>query len=210
MLFEEAFTHPSAHKTKHYERLEFLGDAVVELITTKYLFNNFPHYPEGKMTKLRALVVSRPSLAAFARELEFKNYMVFSSGERQNNGSEKESNLSNTYEAFIGAIYLDQGYSEAERIFLYSAQKILSKGYKDKTGIDNPKGKLQELLQAIIPLAPIYEVISQEGPDHSKTFLVRVIWNGHVLGQGQGHSKKSAESQAALESLKTKSWKTLN
>lgn len=205
-LYAEALTHPSAHKSCHYERLEFLGDAVIELITTEYIFHKFPKYPEGKMTKLRALTVSRPTLAQFARKLEFGEIMVFSSGERQNKGKDKDSNLSNAFEAFMGAIYLDLGYKEAERVFLYCASEILDAGYKDQTGIDNPKGKLQEILQGIVPVAPTYEVISEGGPDHEKVFIVEVHWEGKLLSKGEGSSKKAAESKAALEALNKKAW----
>lgn len=207
-LYKEALTHPSASKSKNYERLEFLGDAVIELIATRYIFDTFPQYPEGKMTKLRALVVSRPSLASFAESIELGGVIKFSSGERQNKGREKDSNLSNSFEAVIGAIYLDLGYEQAEKVFLSCAQGLLDAGYEEKTGNDNPKGKLQEVLQAIIPIAPTYKVISEKGPDHDKIFVVEVHWEGRVLSVGAGASKKVAESSAALEALKNKEWDT--
>jgi len=205
-LFQVALTHPSANKSKNYERLEFLGDAVIELITTQYIFHHFPKYPEGKMTKLRARVVSRPSLALFARELSLGSYISFSSGERHNKGPERDSNLSNSFEALIGATYLDLGFSEAERVFLSLAKPMLDRGYQELTGSDNPKGKLQETLQAIKPLAPIYHTLSESGPDHRKVFKVEVTWGDISLAIGEGSSKKFAESNAATKALEEKKW----
>ena len=206
-LYSEALTHPSANKSINYERLEFLGDAVIELVTTQYIFQHFPAYPEGKMTKLRALVVSRPSLADFANQIGLGEVIVFSPGERKNKGKDKASNLSNAFEALIGAIYLDLGFNEAHRIFLLCAKNLLDSGYKDKTGIDNPKGKLQETLQAIVPISPTYTVISEQGPDHDKVFIVEVFWEGKMLSKGRGSSKKAAESNAALLALEGEGWK---
>ena len=205
-LYTEALTHPSANKSKNYERLEFLGDAVIELVATQYIFQHFPTYPEGKMTKLRALTVSRPSLADFARQIGLEKVIVFSSGERKNKGKDKASNLSNAFEALLGAIYLDLGFEEAERVFLFCAKNLLDSGYEEKTGIDNPKGKLQETLQAIVPIAPTYTVISEQGPDHDKVFIVEVFWEGKMLSQGRGASKKAAESNAAMLALKAEGW----
>ena len=205
-LYRTALTHPSANKKQNYERLEFLGDAVIELITTQYLFHKFPDYPEGKMTKLRARVVSRPSLASFARELGIPSVLILSSGERGNRGLEKDTNLCNAFEAILGAIYLDQGYDTAKDVFLQCAQSLLDEGYSEKTASDNPKGKLQEVLQAIKPVAPRYEIISEKGPDHDKIFVVEVYWLGTLLGTGKGSSKKLAESAAALNALEQKGW----
>jgi len=205
-LYRTALTHPSANKKNNYERLEFLGDAVIELIATQYIFQKFPNYPEGKMTKLRARTVSRPTLASFARELGIPNAMTFSAGERSNKGEEKDTNLCNAFEALMGAIYLDQGYPVAESCFIACARSIMNQGYTEKTGIDNPKGKLQELLQAIQPTAPQYQLVSAEGPDHNKTFVVEVYWLDNLLGTGQGTSKQRAESDAALNALSKKMW----
>ncbi len=207
-LYNEALTHPSASKKTNYERLEFLGDAVIELITTQYVFHKFPKYPEGKMTKLRAKIVSRPSLAKFARDLELAEEMKFSAGERGNKGLEKDTNLCNAFEALMGAIYLDLGYESAEKAFLSCAQATLDEGYLEQTGIDNPKGKLQEILQAIKPVAPNYEIISESGPDHEKNYLMEVHWLGTLLGKGHGGSKKLAESAAAMNALEQKMWHT--
>ncbi len=205
-LYSEALTHPSANKQVNYERLEFLGDAVIELITTQYLYKKFPDYPEGKMTKLRARVVSRPSLATFARELGIPDAMTFSSGERSNRGMEKDTNLCNAFEAIMGAIYLDLGYEIASEAFLLCAKRTLDAGYQELTESDNPKGKLQEILQAIKPVAPSYELISSKGPDHEKTFVVKVSWLEKFLGEGCGGSKKLAESAAALNALELQNW----
>lgn len=206
-LFDEALTHPSVRKKQNYERLEFLGDAVIELIATNYIFNKHPNYTEGKMTKLRALVVSRPSLASFAESAGLGEIVKFSAGELKNKGRYKQSNLSNAFEAVLGAIFIDQGYDKACEVFISYAQEMLDAGYLEKTGIDNPKGKLQELLQAFEPVAPIYKLLSHKGPDHQKCFVVEVSWLGHKLAQGQGTSKKFAESDAAMVALDTESWK---
>jgi len=124
-LYWTALTHPSADRSDNYERLEFLGDAVIELITTQYIFEKFPNYPEGKMTKLRALTVSRPTLASFARDLGLPAQMKLSSGERGNRGLEKDTNLCNCFEAFIGAIHLDLGYDLARESFLQCAKSLI-------------------------------------------------------------------------------------
>ena len=209
-LYYEALTHPSANKSRNYERLEYLSDAVIELIATEYIYTKFPKYPEGKMTKLRALVVSRPSLAKFASMLKLTDYMKFSEGELRNKGREKDRTQCNAFEATLGAIYLDQGFAKAEQIFLSCAKAMLDEGYVQETGIDNPKGKLQEILQAIVPVAPLYELLSEKGPDHNKVFTVRVIWQETELGQGQGSSKKAAESAAALSAVQNESWKSIS
>jgi len=204
--YELALTHPSVSRKANYERLEFLGDAVIELITTEYLFHKYPDYPEGKMTKLRAKVVARPSLAGFARQLSLPQYMRFSPGERRSKGHDKDTNLCNAFEAFIGAIYLDLGYAEAERVFLHCSRTTLDAGYLDLTGEENPKGRLQEILQAIHPVAPEYRLISEDGPDHQRVFQSEVYWQQRQLGLGKGSSKKAAESAAALNALEKSSW----
>ncbi len=207
-LYDEALTHPSANKKVNYERLEYLGDAVIELISTQYIFSNYPEYLEGKMTKLRALVVSRPSLAMFAESIQLGDYIKFSTGELKNGGRTKKTNLSNAFEALVAAIYLDLGYDEAQKLFLKCAQPLLDKGYTEKTGIDNPKGKLQEILQDIVSEAPVYEVLSETGPDHNKQFKVRVSWQNKHLAEGVGGSKKAAERVSALLALESRLWES--
>lgn len=210
-LYERALTHPSFrinHKqAPHYERLEFLGDAVIEMISTEFIFHQFPQYKEGPMTKLRAKVVSRPSLAEFAQSISLGDFLRLNSAEEENNGRTKATNLCNAYEALLGAIYLDLGFSQAKQVFLKHAQTKLEEGYPDVPIEDNPKGALQELLQAKGDGGPEYTILSSDGPDHLRTFISQVSWNEMILGTGSGTSKKTADAEAAKDALQKRLWK---
>jgi ribonuclease-3 len=211
LLLAEALTHPSlGHETqeRHFDnqRLEFLGDAVLQLVITEHLFRYFGGEPEGKLTKLRSRLVSRETLRAHAGALDLGGHLLMGRGEEASGGRERASTLGDAFEALIGAIYLDSNFEEARKFILAQARADLESVAQEPVDI-NPKGDLQELLQAISPTSPVYETISETGPEHDKTFVVRAVWEGKELGQGTGRSKKQAETAAAEEALKLKRWK---
>ena len=210
LLLAEALTHPSLrHETQRRQfdnqRLEFLGDAVLQLVITEYLFVSFTREAEGHLTKLRSRLVSRESLRQKAAALELGQHLMLGRGEEASGGRVRDSTLADAFEALIGAIYLDSDLATVRRIILDEMGDELALIAEDPVDI-NPKGHLQELLQAISPRSPIYELISQTGPEHAKTFVVRVVWEGTNLGEGTGRSKKYAEIAAAVESLKLRKW----
>jgi len=210
LLLAEALTHPSlGHETQHYhfdnQRLEFLGDAVLQLVISEYLFRRFSGEAEGQLTKLRSRLVSRETLKMHAAALDLGRYLLMGRGEEASGGRERTSTLADAFEALIGAIYLDGGLDTAREFILKQAHSDLAQLAEEPVEI-NPKGHLQELLQSISPRSPVYELISQSGPEHEKTFIVQAVWEGIVLGQGSGRSKKQAETAAALEAMKFKRW----
>src|SRR5262249_27933015 len=210
LLLAEALTHPSlGHETQRYhfdyQRLEFLGDAVLQLVITEYLFRNFRVEAEGQLTKLRSRLVSRDALKMHAAALNLGRYILMGRGEEASGGRERTSTLADTFEALIGALYLDGGLEVAKNFVLTRTSGDLEKLAEEPVDI-NPKGDLQELLQSISPRSPIYELVSQSGPEHEKTFVSQVVWEGIVLGQGSGRSKKQAETAAALEALNSRRW----
>ncbi len=205
LLLKTALTHCSyinEHKStnEHNERLEFLGDAVLELIVSDYLFREYPKRPEGELTSFRAALVRTESLAHTAKELNIGKYLLLSKGEERTGGREKEYLLANAYEAIIGAIYLDQGYSESKHFVLNSLTGKLSNIIKKRLDIDS-KTKIQEISQEKYKITPVYEVISEVGPDHEKTFTVVVKIDEKIIGEGIGPSKQKAEEMAAAEGL---------
>lgn len=202
----EALTHRSylnEHKSSrsHNERLEFLGDAVLELVISDYLFKEFPDRPEGELTSFRSALVRTDSLADTAREIEIGESILLSKGEEDTGGRTKSYLLANALEALIGAIYLDQGY-EKSREFVYEyLVKKLPDIVKNRSDIDS-KTKIQEVAQAKYKATPTYEVRSEEGPDHDKHFTVIVKINEKEIGEGTGSSKQRAEEDAATKGLK--------
>ena len=210
LLLAEAMTHPSlGHETQRHhfdnQRLEFLGDAVLQLIITEHLYTMFPREAEGRLTKLRSRLVSREALRGHAAKLELGQFLMMGRGEEACGGRERTSTLADAFEALLGAIYLDTNLDTARRFVLTLAADDLAQLEVEPIDI-NPKGHLQELLQAISPRSPVYELISEQGPEHEKTFVVRVVWEGMPLGEGSGRSKKQAETAAALQAMQTKAW----
>lgn len=210
LLLAEALTHPSLrHETQRHhfdnQRLEFLGDAVIQLVVTEHLFGHFKDEAEGKLTKLRARLVSREALTVHASTLDLGSYLMMGRGEEASGGRERNSTLADAFEALVGAIYLDSDLVTARRFILEQAARDLAQVVEEPIDV-NPKGQLQELLQAISPRSPAYEVISQSGPEHEKTFVVRALWEGITLGEGTGRSKKQAETAAAVEAMREKLW----
>ena len=210
LLLAEALTHPSlAHEAQRYhfdyQRLEFLGDAVLQLVVTQYLFSHFQAEAEGQLTKLRSRLVSRDALRMHAAALDLGRYILMGRGEEASGGRERTSTLADAFEALIGALYLDGGLNVAKNFILTQTRADLAKLAEEPVDF-NPKGDLQELLQSISPRSPLYELVSQSGPEHEKTFVSEVLWEGIVLGEGTGRSKKQAETAAALEALQLKRW----
>lgn len=204
-LLELALTHPSvAHEqgapVLHNQRLEFLGDAVLQLVLTHELYMKFPTFGEGPLTKARAKLVNRRTLVDKGRALGLGAQLILSRGEEVHGGRDRPSALADTYEAVLGAIYLDGGFAAAEKFILNQFNETLG-GVTVLPTLENPKGELQELLQARSSDAPQYHVVSASGPDHDRIFECTVHHNGHELARGRGKSKKEAESAAALAAL---------
>ncbi len=215
-LLRLALTHPSvAHESgpagaggdetqrrpAHNQRLEFLGDAVLQLVLTRELYEKFPAFDEGPLTKARAKFVNRRTLAERARVLGLGAYLILSHGEETHGGRERPSALADTFEALLGAIFLDGGFETAREFILREFGAAFGKLSVLPT-IENPKGELQELLQACSPEAPEYRVVSTAGPDHDREFECVVHHGGVELARGRGKSKKAAESDAARAALK--------
>src|SRR5947208_3227003 len=210
LLLAEALTHPSVgHESqrKHFDnqRLEFLGDAILQLVVTEYLFRNFGSEAEGQLTKLRSRLVSRDALKMHAAALDLGRYLMMGRGEEASGGRARMSTLADAFEALIGAIYLDSDLETARKFILSQAQSDLEQLAEEPVDI-NPKGHLQELLQSISPSSPVYELVSQSGPEHAKTFVVKAVWEGIVLCEGTGQNKKQAETAAAIQAMELRRW----
>ena len=205
-LLRLALTHPSvAHEANtaiaHNQRLEFLGDAVLQLVLTRELYEKFPAFDEGPLTKARAKLVNRRTLAEHSRALGLGAHLILGHGEATHGGRERPSALADAFEALLGAIFLDGGFDTAREFILREFSPAFGKLSVLPT-IENPKGELQELLQARSPEAPEYRTISATGPDHDRVFECIVEHDGAELARGSGKSKKAAESDAALAALK--------
>ncbi len=207
-LLEEALTHRSYLNEypgagAHNERLEFLGDAVLELIVTEYLFHAYPDYQEGQLTSLRAALVNYQMLSKIAKEIGLDEYLRLSRGEAKDTGRARDVILANAIEALIGAIYLDAGYKGAEAFIKKFVMNHLDEVIENKLYRD-PKSTLQEIVQEDFKITPVYKVISETGPDHSKEFVVGVFFGEELKAEGRGLSKQDAEmkaAEAALEEL---------
>ena len=205
-LLQEALTHPSCgHELRQHipdnQRLEFLGDAVLQLVLTRKLFNQFPSYDEGRLTRLRAAIVNRKTLESIALRFQLGEFLILGRGEMLNQGRTKTSNLADAMESVIGAVFIDSNF-EHTCSWLEPLLHELVEEHKDKSEFFNPKGALQECLQARGKATPDYVVQSEEGPDHSKNYVVAVVSDGEELGRGSGPSKKAAEIEAASDALK--------
>ncbi len=200
-LYEEALTHTSyAHEAgnrPHNERLEFLGDAVLELVISEYLFKSFPAYPEGKLTQMRHNVVNEKSLATLARQLNLGEYIRLGRGEVISGGAEKPSLLADALEALIGALFLDGGYEQTSSRLIALFQPMLVAIGKGLFPVADFKTMLQEKCQFLTGKTPTYTIVGEVGLQHDKTFEAAVDLDGLVIGQGSGKSKKEAEQAAA-------------
>jgi ribonuclease III len=211
-LLKQAVTHRSylnEHRSfnlEHNERLEFLGDAVLELVVTEYLYKNFPN-PEGEMTNWRAALVNGEMLAKIAKRLGVEDYLLMSRGEAKDTGRARQYLLANAMEAIIGAIYLDQkkGYEICQKFIMSNVICELANIIKNKLYLD-PKSRFQEEAQDKIGVTPSYRVISESGPDHDKKFIVGVYLGDELVAQGEGNSKQEGQRQAAEKGLETKGW----
>jgi len=207
LLLETALTHRSAlnerisSSSESNERLEFLGDAVLELITTKFLFNKFPNEPEGVLTAYRSSLVKTTTLAEVAIELSLGEKLYMSRGEEATGGRNNPGLLADTTEAIIGAIYLDQGYETTKQFLEKNLFNKFEQIKKEKLYQDS-KSVLQEIVQAKGFEAPIYKVTKEDGPDHDKQFTIEVLVNSQPTGIGVGKSKQLAQQAAAEEALK--------
>ncbi|MDA7934343.1 ribonuclease III [Akkermansiaceae bacterium] len=211
-LLKEALSHPSLSSEirpapPDNQRLEYLGDAVVELVVSSHLYHHFPEFQEGILTQLRASVVSKPALATAARAIDLGSALFMSNGEAGSGGRDRDSNLADALEAILGAIYLDGGLESAREVALQLLGAQLEE-LNPKQAQGNSKGELQEILQQLNPESPVYKVVSEEGPPHDRTFVCEVTWKGQTLGQGRGPSKKSAEAEAAQVALAARIWST--
>jgi ribonuclease-3 len=201
-LLEQAFTHlsylnenPDFARPSN-ERLEFLGDAILNFIVAEKLYKEFPKLPEGELTEIRASLVCRDTLAELASSLKLGDWLLLGRGEEANGGRAKASNLANAMEALIGALYLDQGLARARRFILRQLKPELEKIKAGKT-TPNYKALVQEFIQGQKRPTPVYRLVEATGPDHSKQFTAEILVEGEALGKGTGKSKKTAEIQAA-------------
>ena len=183
------------------ERLEFLGDAVLEIVATEYLYLNYPH-PEGELTNFRSALVNYRMLSDIAKRLKIEDFLLMSKGEAKDTGRARQVILANAIEAVIGAIYLDQGYDVAKDFILREIVVELP-GIINKGAYLDPKSKLQEIVQEKAGVTPTYQVISESGPDHDKVFVVGVYLVDRRVGEGRGPSKQEAEVAAAQNALST-------
>ncbi len=204
-LLRLALTHPSvAHEspgvTQHNQRLEFLGDSVLGLILTRELYEKFPGVGEGPLTKARAQMVNRRTLAEQSQRLGVGEHLILSRGEEASGGRKRQSALADAFEAVTGAIFLDGGFEVARDFILRNFRDAFGE-LTEIPNLENPKGELQEMLQAKSPEAPQYELTYMTGPDHDRVFECAVFHCGVEMGRGRGKSKKAAESEAALAAL---------
>lgn len=210
-LLTQAFVHRSYLNENpdfylsHNERLEFLGDAVLELAVTQSLYHEYPDKPEGELTTWRAALVNAKILASIAKDLGFNDFLLLSRGEAKETGKAREYILANTMEAFIGALYLDQG--------LKGAEKFITKHILDKLPhileaklFQDAKSTFQEIAQEKVGITPIYTVLKEWGPDHAKHFRIAVFLNKERVAEGEGSSKQEAEQDAAKNALESKNW----
>ena len=202
-LLAHAMTHSSFANERHWdktkcnERLEFLGDAVLELLSSEFLFKNYPTMPEGEMTKLRASLVCEPTLAFCAEDISLGDYLLLGKGEDQTGGRKRPSVVSDAMEAMIGAIYLDGGLANAKEF----VHRFILNDIEHKQLFYDSKTILQEIVQAEYKDSLVYEMVKEDGPDHNKTFEVCVKIGGRVIGRGTGRTKKSAEQVAAYHGI---------
>lgn len=210
-LYNTAFIHRSyvnehrGEKVKDNERLEFLGDAVLELVATKHLFEKYPNQSEGQMTSYRSALVKGKHLAEVGVELELGQYLFLSRGEERSGGRTKKYILANVVEALIGAIYLDHGYEKTEKFIEKFVLKKLDEIIEQELHID-AKSRFQEEAQEREGVTPHYEVLEEKGPDHKKDFTMGAYIGDKLIAKGEGASKKKAENDAAEKALKVKRW----
>jgi len=210
-LLEQAFIHRSyinenpGTRLSHNERLEFLGDAILELIVTDFLYKKYPSYTEGELTALRSALVNAVIISEIASNIGMNEYLLLSKGEAKDNGKARSYILANTYEAYIGALYLDQGIEVVgkfvHKTILPKTEEIVSKKlWRDA------KSLVQEKAQEFVNFTPAYKVLHESGPDHDKHFTIGIYFGSNMIAEGKGQSKQEAEQKAAEAALKVKNW----
>lgn len=210
-LLEQAFIHRSfinenpRSGLEHNERLEFLGDAILELVTTEFLYAHYPHHNEGDLTAYRSALVNAVTLGEVATSLNFNDLIKLSKGEAKDTSRARGSILADAYEAFLGALYLDQGYEQVRdfvsKTLLVKTDDVIQKGlYKD------PKSFVQEKSQEEVGVTPVYKLIEEMGPDHDKRFKMAIYFDDKYIAEGEGKSKQEAESAAARAALIVRGW----
>ena len=210
-VLQQAFTHRSYINENprsglaHNERLEFLGDAVLELVVTNYLFKTYPEHAEGDLTAYRSALVNAVVAADVAQDLNMNEHLLLSKGESKDTGRARQTILANVYESFIGALYLDQGYDVCEKFIKKTLIPKLEDIIHKKLWRD-PKSHIQEEAQERLGITPSYEVIGQLGPDHDKFFTVGVFFGDKKIAEGKGRSKQEAQQAAAQAALEEKGW----
>lgn len=204
-LFEQAFVHRSylneaKEKISSNERLEFLGDSVISFVISEHLFNKYPDYNEGILTNMRSLLVNTKSLAEISKELDFGNFLKLSKGEEESMGRQNQSLLADSFEAYVGALFIDSGI-EITKNFLIEVFTQKIQILEKERSFKDPKSLLQEFVQSRKQNSPMYKVLKEHGPAHSKIFTMGVFIEGKIIGQGDGKSKQEAEENAAVEAL---------
>jgi len=210
-LLKQAFIHRSyinenpSKGLAHNERLEFLGDAVLELIVTDFLYKKYPNYTEGELTAVRSALVNAVIISSVAEDIGMNEYLLLSKGEAKDNGKARQYILANTYEAYVGAVYMDQGYDVADK---FVAKTLLPKTEEivNKKLWRDAKSLVQEKAQEFVNVTPAYRVLSEAGPDHDKHFTVGIYFGKDLIAEGKGKSKQEAEQKAAEAALKVKNW----
>lgn len=210
-LLRQAFTHRSflnenkGIKGGHNERLEFLGDAVLELVITRYLYDEYKNKNEGDLTSIRSALVNAQTCAEVAKNLNVNDFLLLSRGEAKDTGRARQYILANALEAIIGAIYLDQGYEAAKNFIEKYITPLTPKIVEEELWID-AKSKFQEKAQDVVGITPSYKTLREVGPDHDKKFTVGVFLHNDLVAEGEGDSKQDAEQSAARSALKQKGW----
>lgn len=210
-LLKQAFIHRSyinengSSQLTHNERLEFLGDAVLELSVTDFLYKKYPGHTEGELTALRSALVNAVIISSVAESIGMNDYLLLSKGEAKDRGKARQYILANTYEALIGAIYMDQGYDEADKFIIETLLPKTEEIVNKKLWRD-AKSLVQEKAQEFVQCTPMYKVMQESGPDHDKHFTVGIYFNTDQIALGKGKSKQEAEQAAANAALKLKNW----
>lgn len=210
-LLENAFIHRSfinenpRGNLEHNERLEFLGDAVLELVVTEYLFNKYKNKQEGELTAYRAALVNAVTLSEVATDMGVNDFLLLSKGEAKDTGRARQNILADALESIIGAIYMEHGYEGAkkfiEKYLLVRTGEVVNKGR-----LKDAKSKVQEMSQEVYGQTPKYRVVKETGPDHDKHFTVAIFFGGEKIAEGEGKSKQEAEQQAAVNANQVKGW----
>ncbi len=210
-LLTQAFIHrsylnenPNIHLGNN-ERLEFLGDAVLELVVTEYLYSKYPKETEGKMTSWRAALVNTKMISSIASKIDFGNFLLLSRGETKEEGKSRQYILANTFEAFIGALYLDRGYEQCRQFIAKNLLPELPRIIKEELYKD-AKSRFQEVAQEIVKITPAYRVLREKGPDHAKHFTVGVYLGDELIAEAGGYSKQEAEEETAKAAMEAKGW----